>query len=110
MVGKFLPIEAASVIGGASNLARRLPAEIGHHSDAAAVAAKTIMETIALAHVRQRIQSKSDVAGPGMGDLEPAQLREAIGHVAIEDRRANRRVDMCETGAAAEHHAPAVRR
>src|ERR1700756_1320595 len=109
MVGKFFGIETASVVCDAGDLAGRLPTEIGHHRDAAAIASKAVMEIVAASHMRQCVEGKRDIAGPGMSDLDAAQLREAIGHVAVQDRRANNSVYLCEPGAAAEYHTPAVR-
>src|SRR5713101_682284 len=61
MVGKIFGVEAAGVIRDAGDLARRLKAEIGHHRDPAAVAAETIMEIVALPHMRQRIECEGDI-------------------------------------------------
>ena len=68
------------------------------------------MKIVALPHMGQRVEGEGDIAGPGMGDLDPPQLREAIGHVAVEDRRADGRIDLGEPRTAAENHARTVRR
>src|SRR6516165_12336538 len=99
MVGKFLSIEAASVICEAGDLAGGLIAEKGHHRHPAAVAAETIMQVVPPPHMWQCIEGEGDIASPGMGDLDAAQLREAINHIPVEDRRADRRVDPGETRA-----------
>jgi hypothetical protein len=67
------------------------------------------MKIVALPHMRQCVEGEGDIAGPGMSDLDAAQLRKAIGHIAMQDRRANCCVNRGETRSAAEHHAPAVR-
>ena len=52
MIRKILPIKAASVVGDPRDLARRLPAEIGHHRNPAAVAAEAKVEAVPLPHMR----------------------------------------------------------
>src|ERR1700730_6141721 len=56
VVGKLLGIVTAGIIGDACDRPRGLPAEIGHHCDAAAIAAEAIMKAVALSHVRQRVE------------------------------------------------------
>src|SRR6185312_12288059 len=90
------------------DLARYLVAEIGHHRDAAAVAAERVMHPRLFPHMRKRIEGECGVAGPAMGDAHPAKLREPVGHVAVEDTGAEPRVDLRKTRATAEHHALAV--
>src|SRR5215469_5021350 len=101
MVGKSLAIEAARVVCDAGDFACRLPAQISHHRDPAAVTAHTIMEIVQTPHMRQRVEGEGDIAGPSMGDLDSVQLRESVDHIAVEDWRADRCVDLRETRASA---------
>ena len=52
MIRKFRPIEAAGVVSEARDLSRRLPAEISHHRNPAAVAAEAKVEAVALPDMR----------------------------------------------------------
>ncbi|HUC45888.1 MAG TPA: hypothetical protein VMR94_04985 [Hyphomicrobiaceae bacterium] len=52
MIRKFFPIKAASVVSHPRDLARRLPPEIRHHRNPAAVAAEAEVEAVQLPHMR----------------------------------------------------------
>src|ERR1700730_156918 len=61
VIGKLLGIKAAGIVGDAGDLARRLPTEIGHHCDTAAIAPETVMELAPAAHMRQCVEGEGDI-------------------------------------------------
>src|SRR4029453_11524960 len=73
-------IESRPAVGDARDLAGVHGAEIGHHGDARAVAAQGIMKSVQLAHVRQLVESKSDVTHPSMRDPTAPKLWKAVAH------------------------------
>src|SRR5262249_9228124 len=94
MIGKLRPVECANIVAGAGDLAGSAIAEIGHHRDAAAIAAEAVMQALLLSHMRQRIEGEGGVAVPTMRDPDSFQLRPPFGHIAVEDAGAQFRIDM----------------
>ena len=68
------------------------------------------MKPFPLARMGQEIEGEGDVAAPGMGEAVAFDLREHVGHEAVERRRRRRRGLRREPCPAAEQKARAVRR
>ena len=81
--------------------ARYLLTQIGHHCDAAAVAAGAEMQSVFLAQVRKGVQCHGDEIGPGMRDANILQLRPTIGHHLEQQSCADIRMNVFETGTTA---------
>ena len=108
MIREFFAVEGTRIIGNASDLASGLCAKIRHHGDARTVAAERVMQPVHLAHMRHLIEREGHIAGPGVSDLNPCQLGEAVKHVLIEDRRGFHRIGEAEFCAAAKNQTAAV--
>src|SRR5262245_22614953 len=109
-MGKLLELETACGVGTTHDAARRLVSQVGHHGHTTAIAAERIVHSTQDAGVRQGIPGEGDVAGPGVGNANTAELREAVGHEAMEDRRTHLWRYRSEPRPPAEYHALAVRR
>src|SRR5215469_11871552 len=110
MIGEFGRVERAYGISRSGNLAGGLIPKIGHHRDTTAVTAEGIMHTVVQTHMRYRVERERDIAGPGMGHADATQLREAIKHEPVQDRRTGFRCYGREPGPSAEDDTPAIGR
>jgi hypothetical protein len=63
-----------------------LGAQIGHHCDPDAVAAKGVMHAVIAPHMRQKVECERHVSAPCVSDPDAGELREALGHEAMQRR------------------------
>src|SRR5262245_13931659 len=109
-MGKLLELETACGVGTTHDAARRLVSQVGHHGHTTAIAAERIVHSTQDAGVRQGIPGEGDIAGPGVCNANTPELREAVGHEAVEDRRTHVWRYRSKARPPAEYHALTIRR
>ena len=87
-------------VGAPEHHACRDAAQMRHRHDAAAVAAKCMMDPILHPDMRQEIEREGDVALPPMRDARAAQLRQQVEQMPVQPARADPHIRVAGSPAA----------